>query len=104
MASVTNLNDTTQASTSGAGGLTCVAPLDNKDGSYTLPAPVASGTVYFLVRKGAVQRKFGTNAQYTLQGTQITLATPLQSDEWLEFYYTQGTPITNANTGGQVIQ
>lgn len=95
-------------SVSGTGAtdaLTCVAPAGAKDGSntiYMLPTPVADGTDYFLVRNGAVARQLGSKAEYTVQGSQITLATPLLSDDWIEFYYTQGGSNTDASGSGSV--
>jgi hypothetical protein len=103
MPSVIKTDDNTmtpQASGNRSGGLKCVAPLENKDGSYTLPAPAAPGTGFFLVRTGKVQRQHSPNAEYTLQGMQITLATPLRSDEWIEFYYLPCPPITSTIEGG----
>lgn len=88
--------------TSASGGAyVCVVPQGAKDGSntqYTIPAPVLAGTAYWLVRNDAMQRQLGPKAYYAVQGTTITLATPLRSDDYIEFYYVMGTP--NSGTGG----
>ena len=71
--------------------IACVEPSGAKDGSntiFTLPAPVASGTGYLLVRNGVLQRQIGGHAEYAVSGSQITVVTPLAPDDWIEFYYT----------------
>jgi hypothetical protein len=80
-----------------------VVPAGAKDGSntsYTLPAPPIAGSGYLYVRDGVVQRQLGTKAEFAVQGTTLTTSTtnsmPLQSDDWHEFYYSQGA----GGTGG----
>lgn len=85
-----------------------VVPAGSKDGSntsYTLPAPPIAGSGYLYVRNGVVQRQLGVNAEFAVQGTQISTTTPLQGGtvpDWHEFYYSQGTPNSESGGGGSV--
>jgi hypothetical protein len=88
-----------------------VVPGGAKDGSntqYTLPAPVLAGTAPKYVRNGVVQRQLGTKAEFAVQGATLTVAPspitqPLQSTDWHEFYYVQGTPNSESGGGGGVV-
>jgi hypothetical protein len=92
---------------SGSGGfLVVVVPAGAKDGSniqYTLPAPVLAGTDFIYFTNGVKERQLGVNATVAVQGTQLTRKFPLQSDDWHEFHYVQGTPNSESGGGGGVV-
>jgi hypothetical protein len=95
--------------TSASGGLyVCVSPTqDPADGTRTqfiLPAPQLAGTIGWLVRNDTMQRQLGSKAQFSVQGTQLTLKYPLEADadSYLEYYYIQGTPNSQSGGGGSV--
>lgn len=92
---------------SASGGLyVCVEPTpDPTDGTRTqwiLPAPLLAGTVPFVFRNGPILKQLGQRAQFTIQGTQLTLKDPLEPNGWLEVYYIQGTPNSQQGGGGSV--
>lgn len=102
---IDNSSEDGSSSSSADNGFICVAPSGAKDGSntiYTLPAPVAHGTTYFLVRNGVKQRQLGSKAEFTVDGAQITTATPLLPADWMEFYYTPEGPNTESDGGDNV--
>lgn len=92
--------------TSASGGAeVVVVPSGAKDGSntqYTLPAPVLAGNAPEYVRNGVVQRQLGAEAEFAVQGTQLTVLHPLLSSDWHEFYYVQGQPNSQSGGGGTV--
>jgi hypothetical protein len=86
------------------GQYVCVVPApDPTDGTRTqwiLPAPVLAGTDYWLNRNDTIQRQLGIKAYFSVQGTQLTLVSPLEGDGYLEFHYIQGTPNSESGGGG----
>jgi hypothetical protein len=88
------------------GAMVCVVPQpDPTDGTRTqwiLPAPVLAGTVGLAFVNGVLLDPLTTDAEYAVQGTQLTTKSAVKSDDKLRYYYIMGTPDSESGGSGGV--